>query len=68
MPAAVEPFEVAIPDAELDDLRRRLRATRWLEPETGPRQGVALAGLRAPCAYWADGYDWRALERRLNAI
>jgi pimeloyl-ACP methyl ester carboxylesterase len=64
---AIEPFELAVPDAELDDLRRRLRATRWPDPETDPRQGVALSDLQALCAYWADGYDWRALERRLNA-
>jgi len=64
---AIEPFELAVPDAELDELSRRLRATRWPERETDPAQGVALDELRDLCAYWADGYDWRALERRLNA-
>jgi pimeloyl-ACP methyl ester carboxylesterase len=67
MPDAIEPFELAVPEADLDDLRDRLRATRWPEAETDPRQGVALAELQALCAYWADGYDWRTLERRLNA-
>ena len=67
MPEAIEPFQLAVEDAELDDLRRRLRATRWPDPETDPGQGVALRDLQALCAYWADGYDWRALERRLNA-
>jgi pimeloyl-ACP methyl ester carboxylesterase len=67
MSDAIEPFTLAIAEAELEDLRRRLRAARWPEPQTHPEQGVALAQLQALCAYWADGYDWRALERRLNA-
>jgi pimeloyl-ACP methyl ester carboxylesterase len=65
---AIEPFQPPVSDAELDDLRRRLRATRWPEAETDRGQGVALRDLQALCAYWADGYDWRALERRLNAV
>jgi pimeloyl-ACP methyl ester carboxylesterase len=64
----IEPFAPCVPDAELEQLRARLRATRWPEPETDPAQGVALAGLRDLCAYWADGYDWRICERRLAAI
>src|SRR4051795_3593071 len=64
----IEPFELAVPEAELDDLRRRLGATRWPEPETDPSQGVALADLQCLCAYWADGYDWRRAEARLNAV
>jgi len=63
---AIEPFELAVPDAELDDLRARLRATRWPDRETHHDQGVALSDLQTLCAYWADGYDWRSLERRLN--
>jgi len=63
----VERFTLAVPEAELDDLRARLRATRWPEPATDPAQGVALADLQELCAYWADGYDWRATEARLNA-
>jgi pimeloyl-ACP methyl ester carboxylesterase len=68
MSDAVEPFELAVPDVELDDLRNRLRATRWPNRETDPRQGVSLEELQALCTYWADGYDWRPLERRLNAV
>src|SRR5918996_3678124 len=64
---AVESIHLAVPDAELEELRRRLRATRWPERETDPGQGVALRDLQALCVYWADGYDWRSLERRLNA-
>jgi pimeloyl-ACP methyl ester carboxylesterase len=47
-----------------------LRRTRWPEPATagGWAQGVPLDYLRELCAYWADGYDWRASERRLNRI
>jgi pimeloyl-ACP methyl ester carboxylesterase len=66
--AVIESFAPAVPEAELDDLRTRLRGTRWPEPETHPDQGVALAELQDLCAYWADGYDWRRAEVRLNAI
>jgi pimeloyl-ACP methyl ester carboxylesterase len=64
------PFRIEVPEAELADLRRRLRQTRWPEPEPVPdwSQGVPLAYLRDLCGYWADGYDWRAAEARLNAL
>jgi epoxide hydrolase len=64
------PFRIKVPEAELADLRRRLRQTRWPEPEPVPdwSQGVPLAYLRDLCGYWADGYDWRAAEARLNAL
>jgi epoxide hydrolase len=64
----IEPFQPAVPESELDDLRTRIRATRWPESETDPSQGVALAELQALCAYWADGYDWRRAEAGLNAV
>jgi epoxide hydrolase len=65
-----EPFAIDVPDAVLDDLRERLRRTRWPEPvaDAGWDLGVDLAELRELCAYWADGYDWRAWEARLNAL
>jgi pimeloyl-ACP methyl ester carboxylesterase len=68
MPADVTPFRLAVPVAKLEDLRARLRATRWPERETvdDDAQGVALADLQALCAYWADGYDWRVVEAELN--
>jgi hypothetical protein len=47
----IKPFTLAVPEAELDDLRARLRATRWPEPATDPAQGVALADLQDLCAY-----------------
>ena len=66
----VTPFRIHVPDAQLADLRQRLAATRWPEPETVPdwSQGVPLAYLRGLCDYWARGYDWRASEARLNAL
>jgi epoxide hydrolase len=66
----VEPFRIDVPEAELDDLRERLRAARWPERETVDdwSQGVPLDYLRELCAYWADGYDWRRAEARLNLL
>jgi pimeloyl-ACP methyl ester carboxylesterase len=70
VPDRVEPFRIDRPEAELEDLRARLRQTRWPERETVEdwSQGVPLAYLKDLCAYWADGYDWRATEARLNAV
>jgi epoxide hydrolase len=67
---AVVPFRLDVPDADLDDLRTRLRRTRWPERETVDdwSQGVPLAYVQDVCAYWADAYDWRATETRLNAL
>jgi pimeloyl-ACP methyl ester carboxylesterase len=69
-PEEVTPFRVEVPDADLRDLRERLRRTRWPEAETVAdwSQGVPLAYLRELCAYWADAYDWRATEARLNRL
>jgi pimeloyl-ACP methyl ester carboxylesterase len=62
------PFRVRVDPAVIDDLRSRLRRTRWPEAETadGWRQGTPLAFARDLCAYWADGYDWPAAASRLN--
>jgi len=70
MDQEIVPFLIDVPEAELTDLRRRLQQTRWPEPELVPdwSQGVPLAYLRDLCGYWADGYDWRATESRLNAL
>ncbi len=70
MPTDPQPFKLDIPDADLDDLRRRLRATRWPDPETVTdwSQGIPLAYVQEVCAYWADEYDWRARESRINAF
>jgi pimeloyl-ACP methyl ester carboxylesterase len=68
--AAIVPYRIETPEAELDDLRRRLRATRWPDRETVDdwTQGVPLAYVKEVCAYWADRYDWRQTEARLNAL
>ncbi len=69
-PEAIRPFRVKVPRAALDDLRRRLRATRWPDKETVPdrSQGTPLAKLQELVRYWRTDYDWRRLEARLNAL
>ncbi|MGH1565386.1 epoxide hydrolase family protein [Mumia sp. DW29H23] len=64
----IERSSPVVPDHALDTLRERLRATRWPEPATDPRQGIDLGTLQDLCAYWADGYDWRRCESRLDGI
>ena len=66
----ISPFRIAVPDAQLVDLVARLANTRWPERETVGdwSQGIPLAYVQELCRHWADGYDWRATERRLNAI
>lgn len=68
--AEISPFEIAVPEAALDDLRARLAATRWpeREPVAGWEQGVPLHWLQRACEHWRTAYDWRALESRLNAL
>ena len=70
MSDAIRPFRIDIPEEALDDLRLRLERTRWPEAETVDdwSQGIPLDYTRALCAYWADGYDWRATEARLNTF
>jgi pimeloyl-ACP methyl ester carboxylesterase len=68
--AAIRPFpQLNVPEAELVELRRRIKATRWPTKElvADDTQGVQLATTQALAAYWADGYDWRKIETRLNA-
>jgi Epoxide hydrolase N terminus len=66
----VRPFSIAIPDAALDDLRRRIGAVRWPSRElvTDRSQGVQLATLQALARYWTSEFDWRTCEARLNAL
>jgi len=68
MSEAIQPFRIAASDAEIDDLRRRLRATRWPDREAVDdwSQGIPLGYVQDVCAYWAEKYDWRAREERLN--
>ena len=67
---AVRPFAVAVAEDDIDDLRRRLAATRWPERETvaDATQGVQLATMEALVRYWATEYDFRRFEARLNAF
>jgi pimeloyl-ACP methyl ester carboxylesterase len=63
-------FTVDVPEEEFVELRRRIRETRWPEPETvsDDSQGVRLATIQELARYWATEYDFGRLERRLNAI
>jgi hypothetical protein len=67
---AIRPFQVNIPEADLDDLRRRIAAARLPEKETVAdfSQGVPLATVQKLAKYWATEYDWRKVEARLNAL
>lgn len=62
------PFTVDVPDADLEDLRRRLATTRFPDELTGEEwvYGTAVADLRAIIEFWANDYDWRAAEQSLN--
>ncbi|KRC66885.1 epoxide hydrolase [Aeromicrobium sp. Root236] len=66
--ATLRSFTIDVPDAELEDLRRRLADTRWPDPEpVGDwSQGVPLDFVRDLTAHWLERYDWRETERRLN--
>lgn len=64
-----ESFTIAVPDAELRDLRARLRATRWPDAVVDDwSQGTAPGVLREFIEYWAEEYDWRSAESRLNGL
>jgi pimeloyl-ACP methyl ester carboxylesterase len=66
----IRPFHVDIPDQALDDLRRRIAATRWPSKELveDRSQGVQLATLQTLARYWASDYDWRKAEAKLNTL
>jgi len=67
---AIRPFHVDLPHADLDDLHRRILATRWPDKETvnDISEGVPLATIKALAEYWATSYDWGKAEARLNAF
>jgi pimeloyl-ACP methyl ester carboxylesterase len=68
----IRPFRIAIPQGDLDDLRERLRRTRWPDQlpgaDAGWSRGVPPAYLKDLAAYWADGFDWRKQEDELNEL
>lgn len=67
---AIRSFKVHITDKELDDLHARIKATQWPDAElvNDASQGVPLATMQQLAGYWADSYDWRKIEKRLNAL
>lgn len=67
---AIRPFHVNVPEAELTELRRRIVGSRLPERETVAdfSQGVPLATVQKLVRYWAEEYDWRKVEARLNAV
>ena len=67
---AIRPFRVDVPEEELIELRRRIKATRWPDRETvtDETQGVQLATVQALAQYWATEYDWHKCQVRLNAL
>jgi pimeloyl-ACP methyl ester carboxylesterase len=67
---AIRSFTFEAPDTDLEELRVRIRATRWPEKETvaDQSQGVPLAMIQELARYWATDYDWRKCEAKLNAL
>jgi pimeloyl-ACP methyl ester carboxylesterase len=68
--ASIRPFRSNIPQSAVDDLRRRLNATRWSDKETvsDHSQGAQLANVQGLIRYWGTDYDWRKAEAKLNAL
>jgi pimeloyl-ACP methyl ester carboxylesterase len=67
---AIRPFHVNIPKSELTELRRRIKATKWPERElvADTSQGVQFATMQKLAQYWANDYDWRKIESKLNSL
>jgi hypothetical protein len=68
--AAIGPFHVDVPEERIDDLRRRIAATRWPTKElvADRSQGVQLAATQELARYWLEEYDFGRVETRLNAL
>jgi len=66
----IRPFTVRVPKTILEDLQRRIAATKWPSPELviDASQGVQLATMHKLARYWQSSYDWRQFEARLNAL
>src|SRR5215207_757629 len=67
---AIRPFHIEVPEEQLDELRRRIAATRWPSRELvdDRSQGVQLATMRELARYWTTDYDWRKCEAKLNEL
>ena len=66
--ATIRPFQIDVAQEAVDDMRRRIAATRWPERETvtDDSQGVPLALMEELARYWATDYDWRKCQAKLN--
>ncbi|HEU5165352.1 MAG TPA: epoxide hydrolase [Chitinophagaceae bacterium] len=66
----IRPFHVSIPAADIKDLRKRIKKTRWPDKETvaDQSQGVQLDKLKEFVHYWRTKYDWRKAESKLNSL
>ena len=66
----VRPFHIKVSEAALNDLRQRIKSTRWPDKETvnDESQGVQLATMQKLAQYWGIDYDWRKVEAKLNAL
>jgi pimeloyl-ACP methyl ester carboxylesterase len=67
---SIRPFKAQVPQAALEDLRRRVAETRWPDRETvnDRSQGIQLSKIKPLVEYWGTGYDWRKAEAKLNAL
>ena len=70
MRAEIRPYRISVGDDVLDDLKSRLRNTRWPEAElVGDwSQGAPLNWIKDICHYWAEDYDWRQREARAQSL
>jgi hypothetical protein len=66
----IRPFKVSFPQSDLDELPRRVAATRWPDRETvtDTTQGVQLATIQKLATYWAKDYDWSRMQAQLDAL
>jgi len=66
----IRPFHVTFPDADLADLRKRVKATKWPEVEqvSDEAQGVQLATMQKLARYWGTDYDWKKAEAKINTV
>jgi len=68
--SSIRPFKINIPQEKLDELKRRIAQTRFPDKETvqDESQGIQLAQIQELVTYWGKDYDWRKIERKLNAL
>jgi pimeloyl-ACP methyl ester carboxylesterase len=65
----IGPYTIDVPDAILNDLKKRLENTRWCPgPDMGWDGGTDANYLRNLCDYWREGYSWRGAEQKLNQL